>query len=320
MGTTVQLDRVTPVPLDPGAQFVVRGLVHTSVDGSMFDVAVQWDGLAPSASRPGGLFDLAAGGLRIATQHPERHEYVLMSTGAVGPACAAAGLPSPCLVPRTAELAHERLRTGVEFASTLTGAVEAEAAVAPPIARETLGFAAIVCALLAVFGAITACVHVARRRGRTALGRVRAAAREAERLVRGDATLAPLGANVRSLVDRAVQLDVARVACQRALKRIDRPALERRADACARSGTPEAGDALRWLTAERAEAARLESDLASSVVGMERIESALRVMVMRTREARGVLARAPKADPVDVAARELELREEALAEAARAIE
>jgi hypothetical protein len=324
MGSLVPLDRVTALPLDPGATFAIHGLVRTSLDGSVFDVAWQSDGLSPGHWRTGGLFDLAAGGLRISglrvgPQHPD-HEYTLTSTGPVGPACVAAGLSTPCLVPRTAELAHERLQTVAEFASTLSGGVEMDPAVVPPIPRETLNEAAVVGAVLAVVGFLTGLVLFARRRARTALGRVRAVAREALRLSRGDLTLEPLGAHVRSLVDRATQLDVARGACLRALQRIDRKALEHRAEACARSNVPEAAEALQWLTAERAEAARLESDLAASVVGLERIESALRVVVLRARESRFVQARAPKADPVDDVARELELREEGLAEAARAIE
>ena len=72
-----------------------------------------------------------------------------------------------------------------------------------------------------------------------------------------------------------------------------------------------------WLAAEHAEAARLEADLAASTVGLERIESALRVLAMRARAHRGVSARARRADPVDAVAVELELREEGLAEAER---
>jgi hypothetical protein len=308
------------VLLDPGGTFAIHGLVRTSLDGSAFDVAGQWDGLSPDAWRAGGLFDLAAGGLRIQEQHPDRHEYVLTSTGVAGPACVAAGLPPPCLVPRTAELAHERLRTVVEFASTLSGGVEMDSAIAPAVPRATLNAAAVLGAVLTLAGILMGLVFFARRRARTALGRVRAVARDAVQLTRGDATLERLGAQVHALVDRAAQLDVARAACLRALRRIDRSALERRAEACARSNAPEAVEAFRWLTAERAEATRLESDLAASVVGLERIESALRVVVLRARETRGVPARAAKADPVHDVAMELELREEGLAEAARAIE
>jgi hypothetical protein len=66
-------------------------------------------------------------------------------------------------------------------------------------------------------------------------------------------------------------------------------------------------------------ATRLESDLASSVVGLERIESALRVVTLRTREHRGTRARAGTGDPVDAVALELELRDEAIGEAERVV-
>jgi len=96
---------------------------------------------------------------------------------------------------------------------------------------------------------------------------------------------------------------------------MDHAALAKRTEACAQSATPDAAEALAWLTAERAEAVRLEGDLAASIAGLERIESALRVVAMRARAHRGVRARATRADPVDAVAAELELREEGLAEA-----
>jgi hypothetical protein len=82
----------------------------------------------------------------------------------------------------------------------------------------------------------------------------------------------------------------------------------------ARSTSPDAAEALAWLTAECAEAERLQSDLSSTLVGLERIESAMRVVSLRAREGRGTRARAEHADPVDATALELVLREEALVE------
>ncbi len=120
------------------------------------------------------------------------------------------------------------------------------------------------------------------------------------------------------MLARACDLDRARVACERRLARIDRAALDRKRDAFARSGAPEAAEALAWLTAEQAEAERLASDLSSSVVGLQRIESALRVVTLRVREHRGTRARIARHDPVDAAAAELALRDEASAEADRA--
>lgn len=318
MAAAVALDRVTALVLEPGAQVVVRGLVSTSLDGSSFDVAMQTDGLSPGAMRAGGLFDLAAGGLRLVQQRVDRHEYVLAAEGAPGPTCAAAGVQSPCLVPRLAELAHERLETSAELARTLSGRVELEgvaalpeALVAPQVASALSGVA-VAAALLAAAAVALATI---RRRARSALGRVRAAAREALRATRHDPTLERVRLQVRAMLARAIQLDAARQACADRLARSDRTSLERRREAVARSTSPEAVEALAWLTAERAEAARLRSDLASSSLGLERIESALRVISMRARKGRGTPARMARADPVDGAALELALRDEAMVEA-----
>jgi hypothetical protein len=317
MGTPLALDRVTSLVLDPGASVVVRGLVTTSIDGSSFDAITQTDALAPGAVRADGLFDLAAGGLRLVLQHPERHEYELAATGTVGPGCAAVGAASPCLVPRLAVLAHERLRTATELAQTLSGGVEVEGVVAPPVPPLTPQTASAlgVLGVVAVIGAAAwAFVALLRRRARTALGRIHAAARAAIRATRRDPSLDRVRAQVRAMVERAVQLDRARVACADRLARIDRPSIERRREAAARAGSAEAAEVLRWITEEQAEAHRLECDLSSSVLGLERIESALRVVTLRAREHRGTPARARRADPVDAAALELALRDEALRE------
>jgi hypothetical protein len=318
MGTALALDRVTALQLDPGAQVVVHGVVSTSVDGSVFDVAMQADGLSPGAMRAGGLFDLAAGGLRIVQQSVDRHEYTLASTGSPGPGCAAAGLGSPCLVPRLAALAHERLKTSAELAQTLSGRVELEGVIAPPVPLVTPQVASAlsggaVMATLAVFAWIA--IIVRRRRARSALGRVRAAAREAIAVTRRDPTLERVRAQVHAMLTRAEQLDEARRACAARLARIDPATLERRREAIARSNSPEAAEALAWLTAECAEAERLQSDLSSCLVGLERIESAMRVVSLRAREGRGTRACVAHADPVDGTALELVLREEALVEA-----
>jgi hypothetical protein len=323
MGTPLALDRVTALSLDAGAQVIVHGAVSTSVDGSVFDAAMQADGLSPGAMRAGGLFDLAAGGLRIVQQSVDHHEYTLAPTGAPGPACAAAGLGSPCLVPRLAVLAHERLKTAAELASTLSGGVQLEGVlappaplVAPPVASALSGGA--LAATLAVLAWVALIVR--RRRAQSALGRVRAAAREAIEATRRDPTLERLRSQVHAMLARAEQLDHARRACAARLARIDLSGLERRREAMARSTAPEAAEALAWLTTECAEAERLRSDLASSLVGLERIESAMRVVSLRARQGRGMRARITTGDPVDGAALELVLREEALIEADAVVE
>jgi hypothetical protein len=322
MATPLPLDRVTALAMDRGGQVVVHGLVTTSVDGSAFDAVMQWDGLAAGASRPGGLFDLAAGALRVAEQHPERHEYVLAATGGAGPACQAAGVPSPCLVPRLASLAHERLKTQGELAATLHGGVELEGVIAAPVpvvAPETFHAAEVAATAVLLVGAALLVVRWLRRRSQTALGRVRGAARVALRAIRGDASLDRLRGEVGAMLARARELDAARRACALRLARIDRGALDRKRDAYARSSSPEAAETLTWLTAEVAEAERLESDLASSVLGLQRIESALRVVTLRVREDRGTRARVARHDPVDAAAAELQIRDEARHEADRTL-
>ena len=266
------------------------------------------------------MFDLAAGGLRLVEQHPDSHEYKLASTGTVGPGCVAAGMDSPCLVPRLAVLAHERLHTASEFAGTLTGGVELDGIVAPPVpamAPETVSALSVVAVVVALVTAAWLALVSLRRRARTALGRVRTATRDAIRATSRDPSLEPVRLQVRAMLERATQLDVARRACIAKLARIDRSSLERRREAAARSTSPEAAEALTWLTEEQAEAHRLECDLSSSVLGMERIESALRVVTLRAREHRGTRARVERGDPVDVAALELALRDEAMVEVER---
>jgi hypothetical protein len=322
MATALPLDRITSLALDPGASVVVRGLVTTSVDGSSFDAAMQWDGLSPGASRPGGLFDLEAGGLRVAEQHPEKHEYVLASTGGAGPACAAGGVASPCLVPRLASLAHERLRTQAELASTLHGGLELEGVLAPPVpapAHAIVSMLTIVALVAAVATTAAALLAWLRRRSFSALGRIRSAAREALKSTHGDATLDRVRREVHAMVARARVLDDARRVGARRLARIDRVALDRRRAACARSADPDAAEALTWITAEQAEAERLAGDVSSSVLGLQRIESALRVITLRVREHRGTRARIARHDPVDAAAAELQLRDEARDEVDRAM-
>jgi hypothetical protein len=305
MSTPVALDRVTSLALDPGAEVVVQGLVTTSLDGSSFDAVT--------------LFDLPGGGLRVVEQHG--HEYGLVSNGQPGTACAAAGVGSPCLAPRMAALAHERLRTQGELASTLHGGIELERVLAPPPPATPDVTGAVAAGGVVVLLALALGLAIAwlRGRARSALGRVHAAARDALRATRGDTTLDRVRAEVLRMVARARELDAARRACTKRLSRIDRTALDRKRDAYARSSSPGAADTLAWLTAERAEAERLESDLSSSVLGLQRLESALRVVTLRAREHRGTRARIASRDPAEAAAVELQLREEARAEAERAI-
>jgi hypothetical protein len=305
MGTPVPLDRVTALALDPGAQVVVAGVVTTPVDGSAFEVPA--------------MFDLGAGGLRV-VEARGGHAFALAPTGHAGTACAAAGVASPCLVPRVAELAHQRLETRGELAATLRGGVEIESVVLPPPPpapdlRPAIAIGGTIALLLAAAWLLAA---ILRQRARSAIGRLRAAATDALRATRGDPTLDRVREEVMAMLSRAVDLESARRVCRKRLSRIDRAALDRKREAHARAASPEAADTLAWLTAEQAEVERLESDHASSLLGLARLESALRVVAMRVREHRGTRARIARHDPADEAAAELRLRDEALDEADRA--
>jgi hypothetical protein len=319
MGAPISLDAIASLPPDPGATFAVRGLLTTSVDGSSFDALGQWDGLSPGAWWQGGLLDVEAGGLVIVQRHPEQHEYVFARSGAEGPGCAAAGVASPCFVPRIAALAHERLRLRSELAATLSGNIEVVgpmgSSFSGAVGHGIVGKPAIVVAVVVVAVSAGGAFILMKRRAKGLLGRVRTAARHALRVLGRDPSLAALRAPIRAMIARATELDAARRACVRKVAKLDRNALERQRDGYARA--PEHRDVLAWINAECAEAALLEGDLAAAIAGLERIENALRVIALRARHHRGTLVRADRDDPVDDAAAELAWRDEARADLER---
>ncbi|HEX3770594.1 MAG TPA: hypothetical protein VHV30_07015 [Polyangiaceae bacterium] len=298
----VPLDRVTGLAIDPGATFALDGLMTSTLDGASFDGA--------------RLFDLPAGGLRILSPASRSGAYVLRWTGDTAPACAAAGVPSPCLIPRLPQLAHERLRTSQELAGTLTGSIDLVSPAAPTDPEEVmdarLGAVAVFVLVAAVLsGAVWVGLRLLRRRAEDAVKRVRAASRRALRAIHGDPTLLPLGPKIGALVVRARQLDAVRRACAAKLRRVDREALDRKAAVLALASGPSVEAAKATLAIEREEAARLDREVTSATVELDRIESALRVVTLRagTRDAR------TGADPVDALVAELDLREQALLEA-----
>jgi hypothetical protein len=312
------LDRVTPL----SGEVVVRGELRSSFDGSTFDAVTQRDQFPQLAGEPaprlGGLFDPGAGGLRVVEQDPGTHVYRLAPTGAAGPACEAAGVASPCLVPRLAALAHERLVTAEAFVATLGGRIEGSplAPPAPPAvsaeAASALGWLAAGAGLL---GAAALARHVRRARRASAIGQVRAAAAEARRALRGDATLARAREQIEPLCARAEELDRARSACAARLARLEPARLESRRAAWAGSMSPDAAVALAALDAEAAEADQVAVDLTSAVAGMERIASSLRALVLHARAERGTRAVVAGRDPVEAMRGELALRDDATSEA-----
>jgi hypothetical protein len=290
----------TPAGVGPGEELVMSGSIRSSFDGASFG--------------PADVFDLAAGGLAMTGTSGDA--IVVRASGAQGASCAVAGVASPCLVPRFAELAHARLLAENDFRASLSGgiAVSVEPIPVPPPPPPSR-VPALVFLVALVTAAMTAfALLAARARARTPLGRVHAAARRARRAMRSDSTYAATAAQIDALVARAEKLDVARRAAISELARIDRASLDRKRDAWSRSPGDDARAALDWLTAESAEAARITSDLESSQAGLERIAAALRVTALRAREHRGARARVAVGDPVDALADELSYREEAIAE------
>ena len=300
MARPVAIDRVTALAIDPGAFVRLSGTVATSTDGSSFDAVFAWS--PTGIASPGGLFDLAAGGLRVVDTQPAKHAYVLAVTDAPGPACVAAGVPSPCLVPRLGELAHARLRTAREFEGTLSGRLSAEEQAGPARdaaaawAGRAIGWAALALA------AVSLVALLVRRRARSPLGRVRSAARRALRATRADATFEGLRDPIAAMVARAISVDAARRTCARRLRSLR----------AAHGSTP---DAAPWIQAERAEAERIERHRDASLVDLERIEGALRWVTLRARALRDAPTTPAATDPVETLAVELALRDQAVNEA-----
>jgi hypothetical protein len=144
---------------------------------------------------------------------------------------------------------------------------------------------------------------------------VRAAAADARRALRGDATLARARDQIQPLLARAEELERAHRACAARLARLEPARLESRRAAWAGSTAPDAAVALAALDAEAAEADQVAVDLASAVAGMERIASSLRALVLRARAERGTRAVAAGHDPVEAMRGEIALRDDAIGEA-----
>jgi hypothetical protein len=309
------LDRVTPI----SGEVVLRGELRSSFDGSTFDAVTQRD-MFPQlegepAPRLGGLFDPGAGGLRVVEQDTATHVYRLAPTGAEGRACEEAGLASPCLVPRLATLAHERLITVDAFAATLGGGIESEALAPPVVSSATESVLEWLAAGAGLLGAAALARRIRRARRASAIGQVRAAAAEARRALRGDVTLARAREQIEPLLARGEELERVRRACAARLARLEPAQLATRRTAWAGSTAPDASVALAALDAEAAEADQVAIDLSSAVAGIERIGSSLRALVLHARAERGTRAVVAGHDPVAAMHGELALREDATSEA-----
>jgi hypothetical protein len=110
-----------------GDRVVVEGTFHSILDGTDIDAAHVRDaylGSAEPSVRPHGLIDWERGGLRLVERDWEHHREVAVVAEARAPACAAAGIFGPCIVPRIDVLAHERLVPRSEFATSLRGGLQ----------------------------------------------------------------------------------------------------------------------------------------------------------------------------------------------------
>jgi hypothetical protein len=300
--------------LKPGEIVTIHGSATTSFDGAVFDATTT---TTDTGTRPGGLYQTDGVGLRVVEQHIDTHDVKLVATGEAAPTCSAAGLASPCLVPRIKELAHERLLTEGELAKTLTGSVEVAIPTPPPpplVSSSTShAFGGALAASLLVAAAIVGWRWRSEKK-KTPLGQVQAAAQEARARTASDPTLAPIRVEIDDLVLRAKKLDAARVACARRLSGIDRGAIARKRAAWEASNSPGAREASQWMVAEEAEGEKLARDHASAVAGLEQIATALRVVALQAREERGVRVAETTRAALDNVAAELTLREDALAE------
>jgi hypothetical protein len=300
--------------LKPGEVVTIHGSARTSFDGAVFDATTT---TTDTGTRPGGLYHVDGVGLRIVEQHVDTHDVKLVATGEAAPTCSAAGLSSPCLVPRTKELAHERLLTEGELAKTLTGSIEVTIPTPPPppiVSSSTShAFLGALGASLVVAAAIVAW-RWRNEKKRTPLAQVHAAAAEARARTAGDPTLASIRAEIDGLVHRAQGLDAARIACAKRLARIDRGAIARKRAAWAASSSPGAREASQWMAAEEAEGEKLARDHASTIAGLEQVATALRVVALQAREERGMRVVETTRAALDNVAAELTMREDALAE------
>lgn len=315
--THVALRELTPLALPdvtPGEEIVLKGTVRTSFDGTVYDAITRTD-LRPDGplTRRGGLFEPETTGFRVASHDAAKHEVHLIATGTSGEACAAAGVPSPCLLPRVTEAAHERLLTATEFRATLVGELSAELPEAPPAAVPATRAAGAVSGALGLLLAILALVGLVVARRAEPMSAVKRAAARALSEIKGDRAFATLRAKIDALLQHAEGLEQARRTTAARLAKLDLAALEAKARALAAAGA--ADDVRGWAEKELEEGRKLQRDHEKAVFGLERVVSALGVVALASREERGVRVDDAVKDALAEVEDELVLREQALAEA-----
>ncbi|MEO6418798.1 MAG: hypothetical protein ABIP39_05295 [Polyangiaceae bacterium] len=293
LGTWVRnapLDQAIPLNIVPGEEVLVDGAVISSFDGSSYD-AVAW-------------FDLDGSGLRLGKPRERSLARVFEATGEDGPRCRAVGLASPCLAPRSRDLAHDRLLTEQEFVHTLHGAFEVTGSRTPvptfTPGEERGARLGALSALLAMFAGVGLVAR--KKKNATPLGQVLLAAREARHRTRGDVTLSALRSQIDTLVARARELDRIHRACADRQKWLENVSGARHQKVTA------------WAATERAEADRIEADRTGALTELAQIASALRVIALSTQSSE---LKGATEDPLAAVAEELTLREDARREVER---
>jgi hypothetical protein len=136
--TPLPLDRpAVPLDLAPGGEVVLRGSFESGLDGSIIDArTTTWPKGVPGGESvdPGGLVDLAGGGLHVREYDAAAHVVKLVAEDGPAPACAAVGVAAPCLPMRTLALAQSRLKTVAELRASLHGGIQIETTAPPPLA------------------------------------------------------------------------------------------------------------------------------------------------------------------------------------------
>lgn len=317
LSTHVALRDLAPLALPdvtPGEELVLKGTVRTSFDGTVYDAITRTD-LRPEGplTRRGGLFEPEATGFRVASHDLAKHEVHLVATGTASEACAAAGMPTPCLLPRVTEAAHERLLTATEFRATLVGELSADLPDAPPAAVPPTRAAGAGSGALGLFLALLALVGLVVVRRNTPMSAVKRAASRALGEIKGDRAFATLRAKIDALLQHAEKLEQARKTTEARLAKLDLAALEAKSHALVTAGA--ADDVRTWADRELEEGRRLQRDHEKAVFGLERVVSALGVVALASREERGVRVDDAVKDALAEVEDELVLREQALTEA-----
>lgn len=300
--------------LVPGEEIVLKGSLRTSFDGTVYDALTRADTTPGGVVvRRGGIFEPESTGFRVASHDPVKHEVHLVVTGTSGAGCAALGLAAPCLVPRISEAAHERLLSEQEFRATLVGSLSADLPEAPPAAVPPTRTAGVGAGIVGILMTLLALVGLVRAKRETPMAAVERAADKALTEIRGNRAFDTMRAKIDELVRHAEKLDAVRKTTASRLAKIDLRALEEKTRHLANQGA--APDVKAWAEKELDGALELEKDHQKALAGLARVESALGVVALSSREEKGVRVDEAVKDALGDIEDELAIREAALLEA-----